>query len=226
MNNLIEFTVQQKMAVLNYAQTQELLEKYGVPHAKSFASESVDALVQASYSFEFPLVLKGMSAQVLHKTEKKMIFLNIQDERELRGAAATLSARASDQGIKLGHFLLQEQKTGVEFIIGGKRDPSFGPVLMFGFGGIYAELLKDFAVRVCPAGESEILEMMRGTKAGLFFSKEGFRGMNARESVVAEILSATNKLLLENPQIIELDFNPVIAGTSSASVVDARIIVD
>ncbi|MFA6049015.1 MAG: acetate--CoA ligase family protein [Candidatus Micrarchaeia archaeon] len=214
------------MRTLSFEETESLLEKYRLPQARFFASNDPEAIVQQAQFLEKPLVLKGLSSQVLHKTEKKMILLNLWDEREVRGGIGALSGRAADQGVSIDHFLLQEQKSGAEFIIGGKRDPSFGPVLLFGFGGIYAELLKDFAVRVCPVDPAGVKEMMRSTKAGLFFSENGFRGIKASESLVAEMLSQTARLLMENKNVVELDFNPVIASTNNASIVDARIIVD
>ncbi len=214
------------MPVLNYLQTEELLSRYGIAQAKTFASANPNAIAQASYSFEFPVVIKGMSSQILHKTEKKMIMLGLEDENEVRGACSTLSARAADQEIQIDHFLLQEQKKGVELIVGGKRDPSFGPVLLFGFGGIYAEMLKDFAVRVCPVDQVQAREMMALTKSGAFFSENGFRGMKASSDAVSDLLLRASKLMMENPKVVELDFNPVIASARDASVVDARIIVD
>ncbi|MFQ5406091.1 MAG: acetate--CoA ligase family protein [Candidatus Micrarchaeia archaeon] len=211
-------------SVLPLEKVQMLLDKYQLKHARSFASKDSEALRQASISFEFPIVLKALSSEVLHKTEHGLIVLNISDEEELKTAFERLRTQTASQGIKVGQYLVQEQKSGVELIVGGKNDESFGPTLMFGFGGVFAELLQDVAVLVCPVEEKEIHEMIRSTHAGRFFSKKGFRGMKANRKSIERVLENTSRLLIENPNIQELDFNPVIASQSQATIVDARII--
>ncbi len=209
--------------LLPFSEIEALLEKYSLPVARFFTSKDCDALVQQSQFMEKPLVLKAMSQQVIHKTEKKLIELGIETEPQLRAAFAGLAERTSD--VEVDTFLLQEQKKGIELIVGAKQDPAFGPVIMFGFGGINAELLQDIAVRVCPVHEDDVRALIHETKTAGFFSPGGFRGRKVNEDVIVSMLLKTSKMLTQEDEILELDFNPVIADEREAWIADARIIV-
>ena len=209
--------------LLPFQETEELLQKYGLPMARFFTSKDCEALVQQSQFLEKPLVLKAMSQQVVHKTEKKLIELGIETESQLRSAFARLVERTSD--VEVDTFLLQEQKKGIELIIGAKKDSSFGPVVMFGFGGINAELLQDISVRVCPVHEDDVRSLIHETKTSGFFKPGGFRGRQASEDFIVQMILKTSKMLLQEDEILELDFNPVIASEREAWIADARIIV-
>jgi hypothetical protein len=125
-----------------------------------------------------------------------------------------------------GPFLVQQQvKGGVELLVGGKRDPTFGPVVVCGTGGILAEALGDVSLRLAPLGPAEAGEMLKeGLKGRLL---QGVRGMpRCNPAPLVKILLAVSRLLTDHPRIRELDLNPVIAGGKKALAVDALLILE
>ncbi len=212
--------------LLRFLQAKDLLDKHGIPLVPSFASNDLGEILSESQRMRRPLVLKVMSSDVTHKTEKGLVAVNLASDREIMLAFAKLAESVKRQGIRVDTYLLQEQARGVEFMIGGKKDPVFGQTVLFGLGGIYVELYKDFSLRVCPITQGDAEKMVDETKARAFLEEGGFRGKKADRGRVVELVVKTAKLLEENPLVTELDFNPVIADEEKALVVDARIIVE
>ncbi|OIO23460.1 hypothetical protein AUJ65_03635 [Candidatus Micrarchaeota archaeon CG1_02_51_15] len=210
--------------LFNVVDTARLLDKYGIQSPKWFSSNELQELVDASRILRKPWVLKLASPDSSHKTEKGLVALNLRDEQSLVNAFNELQRRGT--GLKIDCMLLQEQLSGTEFIIGGKKDACFGQTILFGLGGVMTELYKDVALCVTPLDAAEALKMMNGTKASAFLLQEGFRGRKASAKALAELLVRTSVLLEENPQITELDFNPVISNEHGAWVADARIIIE
>lgn len=196
-----------------------LLRKYGIPHVKEFTAKDLEGLVRAGKRLQRPWVLKIISPEVTHKTDKGLVRLHIDDEGELVRAFEEVKRRAA--GLQVECFLLQEQKKGVELIVGGKHDRSFGKVIVFGLGGVFVELLKERAMRVLPVTRKELHAMANETKAAAFFS--GYRNMRVNEERVVDLLEKAAKMLEENDRVEELDLNPVIADGSDLWVADARI---
>lgn len=195
------------------------MDKYQIPYAKSCRGKTFIELQRGAFELKKPLVLKLMSKDAIHKTDKGLVRLNIHDMKELREQFEELNTLA--QGLRIDEYLLQEQCEGVEFIIGGKDDPSFGRVMVFGLGGIFVELLKERALRVLPISSQEIEKMILETKAGAFI--RGYRGRRVSKDKLAELIYKASELI-QNEDILELDFNPVIALGEEISVVDARIV--
>lgn len=212
------------MPLLGYAATAELLRRYYVPTCRQVAVRSREQLRVAKTTFEYPVVLKALSQQTSHKTEKGLVKVGINSDAQLNEAFNELTSATLNE--KVDVFLLQQQLSGVELIVGGKRDSTFGPTVLFGLGGIMVELVQDSAVRVAPFDVQDATKMIFETKAAAFFSKDGFRGRKLNAGVVEQLLVSTGKLLMDHPEISELDFNPVIATTDGAFVVDARIVTD
>jgi len=210
--------------LLNVVDAARLLDKYGIQSPKWFSSNDLQEIVGASRILRKPWVLKLASPDSSHKTEKGLVALNLRDEQSLVNAFKELQRRGT--GLKIDCMLIQEQLSGTEFIIGGKKDACFGQTILFGLGGVMTELYQDVALRVTPLDAAEALKMMKGTKASAFLSQEGFRGRKASAKALAELLVRTSILLEENPQITELDFNPVISNENGAWVADARIIIE
>ncbi|MEM4255266.1 MAG: acetate--CoA ligase family protein [Candidatus Norongarragalinales archaeon] len=215
------------MRLLDYSQTRALLQKHGIACAKGVYCAGADEVLKESKTVPKPWVLKVMGKNVLHKTEKSLIALDLHDFEHLYHAAQRLEANARSAGLGKGEwgFLLQSKINGVELIIGGKRDAAFGKTVLFGSGGVAVELFKDFSTRVCPIAESDALEMIEETKASAYFTREGFRGRKASRQKIVELLLKTSGLLESEKQIESLDFNPVIADAQNAWVVDAKITV-
>jgi len=211
--------------LLGYEDTKGLLEKNGITLARGFYCSSVEQVMRESTRLAKPWVLKVVGGGVFHKTEKKLIALDLNDFEHLYNAAKRLEKNVITCGLKGGEcgFLLQSELKGVELIIGGKEDAVFGKTILFGSGGVTVELFKDVSTRVCPIGEGDALKMIDETKASAYFSTEGFRSRKASKQKIIELLLKTSRLLEREEKIRELDFNPVIADAQNAWVVDAKI---
>lgn len=203
------------------AEAMRLLHKYGIPHVPEARERDWEGLVRASHRLTAPWVLKIMSADASHKTERGLVKLNLHSERELKQAFEDMRRRA--KGLRIDWFVLQEQKKGVEFLMGGTDDPVFGKVLVFGLGGVFVELLKERALRVLPITPKEGRRMMEETKAKSFF--EGYRNMQVDEGALQTVLMKTAKMLEREKRIAELDLNPVLADKEKVWVADARIVL-
>ncbi len=209
---------------LSYGETADLLQKHGIPMCHQGPAESLEGILENAKGMAAPFVLKVWSKSISHKTEKGLIKLNLGDKFAVKQAYWELAAktRASD----VDCFLIQEQVPGAEFIIGGARDPAFGPVVLFGAGGVLVELFKDASFRAAPLSVSDALDLISESKASAFFAPGGVRGRKVSKEPLVHLLLKTGELLLHEPSIESLDFNPVIANDREALVVDARITVD
>lgn len=210
--------------ILGARETQSLLKKYKISVPAQALCKNFSELAKNARRMKPPCVLKALSAGATHKTEAGLVELNLADAKSLEQAFRRISKRAKAAGIAVEYFLLQQQLGGVEFIVGGKRDASFGQTIVFGLGGTMVELFKDYSLRVTPIVRRQASEMIAETKASAFV--KGFRGKKVSEKALLALLLKTSKLLEENPEVTELDFNPVIADEKRALVVDARIIVE
>ncbi len=176
----------------------------------------------ASSIFPAPrYVIKAYGKEIVHKTDMGAIKADIEREGidvEMRRMRNKLSK------FKVEGFLVQEQAPkGVEVIIGAKRDRQFGDVIMFGLGGVYVELYKDVSVRLCPITTEDALEMIDETKAGMIFS--GFRGSEPIDRyMIAGVMKKVCTIMHSNPDIQEIDLNPVILYPKSYVAVDVRVI--
>jgi len=212
--------------LMRFLEGKDLLQKYGIPLAPSFASNDLGEILSAGQRMQRPQVLKVMASDVSHKTEMGLVAMNLASDREIMLAYAKLAESVKRQGIHVDTYLLQEQEKGVELMVGGKKDAVFGQTVLFGLGGIYVELYRDFSLRICPITRADAERMIGETKAKAFLEEGGFRGKKANKEKIIELVMNTAKMLEENPQITELDFNPVIADENKAMVVDARIIAE
>ena len=205
----------------------EILEACGLKVAKWRLVRSEEELVRAARLLAFPLCLKIVSPEVIHKSDSGGVKLGIvSDEalvagfRELRNLMPPLLEDASSSGV-----LVQEMaSSGTEVMIGGMQDPAFGPTVVFGAGGIYTEILGDHAFRVAPVEDSEAYEMVEQTKiAGIL---GGARGQSPRDLPgLVDALVKVSRLIDTHRAIRELDINPLIVSATDAVVVDARIIL-
>lgn len=209
--------------LLSFKQTQKLLAAYGIDYVAAKACKTQTDVFKAGLELSPPWVLKALAHDVPHKTEKNLIALDLHSLDELRMAFDRLQKNVAGHPVEC--FLLQQQLKGAEFIVGGKRDPVFGGVVVFGSGGIFTELYEDVSMRVTPLTAKDAREMIHETKASKFFSSQGFRGRKANKQSVVKLLLKTSKLLDERLEVKELDFNPVIAWKDKAVVVDARVVL-
>jgi len=204
-----------------------LCQTYGIPIAPWDVAHDPDDAVRAAQRLGLPVALKVLSSNIIHKTDAGGIALGLDKLSAVkREAKAMLSRVAVHSSIEQPALLMVQQmvQNGVEVILGGKRDPTFGAVVMFGLGGIHVEIFDDVAFRVAPLDRVDALTMIDEVRGSRLL--EGFRGEAPvnREALVQALLSLS-KLLLENPRISELDINPLILTEDGAIAVDARAVV-
>ena len=183
--------------------------------------------VEAAREVGFPVVLKVVSPDVLHKSDVGGVRVNLKTEEEVREAFRSImeSVRERVPNARIAGILVQEfAPPGLELIIGLIRDPQFGPTVMFGLGGVFVEVYRDVSFRVAPLSEHDADSMMREIKAYKLLT--GFRGMEPVDlEALRDALIKVGQIGLEHEDIAEMDLNPVIAYPRGLKVVDARIIL-
>ncbi|MEE9525228.1 MAG: acetate--CoA ligase family protein [Candidatus Woesearchaeota archaeon] len=213
------------MQQLDFQKTKKLLEKYKLPFAKSDLATSPEKAVAIAKKIGYPVALKVISKDILHKTDIGGVKTNIQDEKELSSSYDSILTKAKKKfpKAKIDGILIQKMESGIEVIIGMKRDPQFDVVLMFGLGGIFTEVLKDVSFRIAPIDKQQAEEMIDEIKANQIL--KGTRGTSpVKISALVDILTKISKLAIENKKIRELDLNPIIVNETSAAIVDIRIL--
>ncbi len=201
--------------LLDILKSMKALQKEGIKTARYEIASDEKSIVDACKKIGYPVVMKVVSEKISHKTEAGGVIVGIKTEQEAVAAGKKL--------LKLGKVMVQEMVSGIEIIIGSKKDPVFGPVIMFGLGGIFVELFKDVSFRVAPITKAEALEMMKETKGYQLLS--GFRGKKGDIEKVAESLVKISNYVYKN-RIEELDINPMIVRENDAIAVDARVVVE
>jgi len=197
---------------LDPASTRELLGAYGIPLVPERTAESADRAVATAADLGFPVVVKTAAAGV-HKTESGGVALDLRDEEQVREAV---------ERIGLPVIVQPYLKGGAELLAGVVQDPVFGPLVAFGPGGVFAELIGDAGFRIAPLTDLDAEELVTGGKAGRLVA--GFRGTPAADPVaLADLVLRLGRLAEEFPEVSELDLNPVIAGPDGCLAVDARV---
>ncbi len=204
-----------------------LLRAAGVPVVEFEEVSDEDGAVEAASRMGYPVAMKVASEKIVHKTESGGIALGIRNEAECRAAYARINRIIDESGAPGGALLQKMAGAGVEVIIGAKRDPHFGPVVMFGMGGVFVEIMKDAVFRPAPVDIEEAIEMTAGIKAtGIL---RGARGLPKSDlKALAEAISSASKLAAGSRRLVELDINPLIVfpeGKGCAAV-DARMILE
>ena len=197
-----------------------LLEAMGVPAARTFSVGDVDAAIAAADDAGYPVALKAASPAIVHKTERGAVRLGLGDAQAVRAAFAEMHANLGEE---MGGAVVQHMvDPGVETLVGVTRDPSFGSLVLFGMGGLQAELIRDTALRIVPLTESDASEMIRSLRTSpLLF---GFRGAPPVDAAALEDVILRVGLLAERvPEIAELDCNPVVVSATGAIVVDVKV---
>jgi acetyl coenzyme A synthetase (ADP forming)-like protein len=214
---------------LSASEIAELLSCYGIRFAQTLMATTAAKAAASASSIGFPVALKLASSTIVHKTDVGGVKLDLNSESEVENAfkdIKTSLTKIGRQDEMKGVTIQRMVKGGIEAIIGVTQDPSFGPLIMFGLGGIYAELIKDVAVRLHPLTDSDARELMGAIKMAKLF--DGYRGSPPVDSIATEELLLTLSALIEDAhQIAELDFNPVkiMPRGEGYWVVDARIMI-
>jgi 4-hydroxybutyryl-CoA synthetase (ADP-forming) len=207
----------------------EVLEAYGFPTPKSILCTREQECIDAAKQIGYPLVMKIVSPDIIHKSDAGGVKVGIKTDDELRNSFRTITENAlkykSDAKIK-GVLVQEMVKSAKETILGASRDPTFGPVIMFGLGGIYVEVLKDVVFRIVPINEQEAINMVESIKTIKLL--KGVRGEKSSDlKAISDSLQRLSQLVVDFPEIKEFDINPllVLEEGKGARVVDARIIL-
>lgn len=215
------------MKVLTFGQIKKLLFKYKIPFCETYLAASKKEALNFAKKIGYPVVLKVYSPEILHKTDIGGIKLDIRNENELKKAFSEIltNVKKKKPKKKIEGILVQEQISGKEVAVGMKRDLTFGPVLMFGLGGIFVEVFKDVTLRIAPIERKEVFEMIKGIKG--FEILKGFRGEKpVNIEKIAQIIVKVSRLSLEKENIKEIDLNPIIVNEKQAWVVDVSFLIE
>ncbi len=209
---------------IDFISSKSLLEKYNISVAGAVCSSDTDSLITASEKIGYPVVLKAHSEEIVHKSDIGAVILNITSRDELLSSREEIFRNTEAAGFKAPlEFLVQKMaEPGFEVLVGAHQDPVFGPLIIVGSGGKYVELLADTAPGIGLLEDNDVEEMLSLTKAGKIIN--GYRGEVLDKNAVIEIAKNISRLMAENPEILEIDLNPVVLYKKGYSLVDARVI--
>jgi acetyltransferase len=222
-------TAAENRELLTEAEAKNLLEYYNFPVTKTLVAQTADDAVACASQIGYPVVLKVLSLQIIHKTDAGGVMLDLNSEAEVREAYEHIMQRAKEYNPKAEILGVTVQpmikKKGYEVIIGAKTDPLFGPVILFGMGGIGVELFKDFAIGLPPLNQTLVRRIMEETK--VYKLLEGYRNVPpANTKLLEEIMVQFSQMLVDFPQLKEVDINPLFIDEKEAFAFDARIVID
>ena len=220
--DLIQQALDRGAKNLSEYESKIVLSAYGIPVTREKTIKTETEATAAAAEMGYPVVLKGSGEAVSHKTELDLIALDIRDEQALRKALRGFKER---KDIAIDEFLIQQMVKGTrELMAGLKRDAQFGPCVMFGLGGVLAEILDDVAIRVAPLSPFDAMDMMSDIRANKIL--EEFRGKPAVDrNALAALLIGLGKLGLENEAVAEVDINPIKLVDGKPVAVDALIVL-
>lgn len=219
---IIESALKEGRTTLSEYESKLILSQYQIPVAREKLCRDLDDLKGTAREIGYPLVLKGNSPEVTHKTEKGLIRLDIRNAAEAEGAFREIKEQMTDQA---GTVLVQEMLKGKrELLAGLTRDPQFGPCVLFGLGGIFAEILEEVSFRIAPLDLKQALGMMEETKAHKMLG--AVRGMEAVDKdLLAHILIQLGQIGLDLEGVKEIDINPLIISGNKPVAADALIVL-
>jgi len=215
--------------ILNEAEAKAFLEYYTFPVVKTKIAQTQDQAASIAQQIGYPIALKILSPQIVHKTDAGGVILDINNETELHEAynniilhAKNYNPNAEIQGVTVQKMIKQR---GYEVIIGAKTDPLFGPIILFGMGGVGVELFKDFSLGLPPLNQTLVTRIMEETK--VYKLLKGYRNVPpANIKLLEEIMVLFSQMLVDFPQLKEVDINPLFINEKEAYAFDARIVID
>jgi len=204
---------------------QQILRAYGLPLPQSQLAKDADDAVRIAKKIKFPVVLKVASPQITHKSDAGGVKVSLQNEAQVKKAFAEIitSCKKYDKNAEIqGCLVVEMVRGGKEMIIGSKREPGMGPVLMLGMGGIYVEVLKDVTFRLAPVTDKEASDMISSIKSQKLL--KGVRGEKPSDTAsLAECIMRVSQLVTDFGEISELDMNPVMVMSKGCRILDVRI---
>lgn len=228
-HRILDQAIGEKRSWLPEDEATEVLRAYGLPVKDSGVAGSADEAVREAERIGFPVVIKILSGDIVHKSDVQGVVLDVGSSEEVGNVCGDMLSRIKeampDAEVK-GFFIQKMIPKGEEVILGIKRDPNFGPVLMFGFGGVFVEIFKDVSFGVTPIDSGTVDDMISGLQASPLL--QGARGRPRRDlEAIKEAMLRLSLLATDCPQIKELDINPIIVLEEGKGcfVADARIIL-
>lgn len=197
----------------------KLLEKNGFKLIPYKIAKNQEEAIEGAIKLKFPIAMKIISEEIEHKTDFGGVKIDIRSEEALKIAYQEMMER--NRGKKIEGVIIQKMaRKGVELIIGGKKDPQFGQMLVLGLGGIYVEIFKDVSARICPVDAKDVQEMISELKSHPLL--EGARGKKPINKKELEKLVIRASQFMINEDIKEMDLNPVICDENGCDIIDAR----
>ena len=226
MHRIIQKAKKEKRSLLE-TEAKELLREYGIPVPDFKLIKSEEEISGLAKEINFPITMKIVSPEIIHKTDAGGVKIGIKTEKEARIAFQEIIFEAKKYNKKakiFGVIVYSMVPQGTEIIIGIMKDPHFGPVIMFGLGGIFVEVLKDISFRILPIEEIDAREMIAEIKG--YEILKGVRGEASKDiEAIKNLLLKISQLALENPEVSEIDLNPVFVFEKGLQVIDARMIL-
>ncbi len=208
-------------------EAKSICREYGIPVTKFRVATTPEEAKRFAEEIGYPVVLKIVSPDVLHKFEVDGVILDLKNGKAIQEAydRILLNVKKRKPEVKILGVLIQEMAPqSTEVIVGSTKDLQFGPALMFGLGGIFVEILKDVTFRIAPISELEAREMITEVKA--YPILRGYRGQPPVDiDAIVEILLNTSRLVMDHQEIKELDLNPIMIYEKGAKTVDAKIVL-
>ncbi len=206
------------MDLMNQKQADLLLAKYRIQFSRLYPTKNLKEAIKISKKIGFPVVLKIASEKIIHKSDIGGVITGIKNIPGLKIGYKKIQ-RIKNEGI-----YVQKMLFGRELIIGMKRDLHFGPVIMFGLGGVFVEVLEDISFRVAPVAKKDAINMVKEIKGyEILKGTRGKKPVNIEK--ISEIIRNLSKLSMKNKNVQQIDLNPVIADEKRAVAVDVRILV-
>ena len=214
---------------LDEAAGKQVLANIGVTVPKSLIIRDINAAAQACAGLRPPLALKVVSPDILHKSDAGGVRVGLKNAAEVEDAIRAMMKQPAIAKARLDGFLLEEMApAGQEIVIGGVRDPQFGPMVMVGLGGIFVEVLADVAFRICPITRLDAEEMLDELKGAALLKGARGRKPASRAAIVDALLKVGGEgglLMAHGEDIAEADINPLIVSETGAVAVDARFVL-
>ena len=227
-SKIITSALKEKRTALTEIESKQLIAGAGIPVIESKLAGSKAEAVATAKKLGFPVALKIVSPDIVHKSDTGGVKLGLANAAQVGRAYSEIvaAAKKAEPKAKIHGVSVQKMaKPGVEVIMGMSKDAQFGPVLMFGLGGVFVEVLKDVAFRIVPLVRRDASQMIREIKG--YPVLEGYRGQEpANITVLEDLLLKLSDFVDKTPEIKELDLNPILAYSDGAVAVDARVILE
>ena len=225
-DSIISQAYEDGRTILTLTESRDVLSLSKLPLNVSEFATSLEKALEIAASCGYPVVMKIVSKDITHKTDVGGVRLNIASPDDLKEEYEDMMSSISSQfpDATIEGVVIEEMLSGNELIIGSSTDPSFGPMIAFGLGGIFVEIYKDVAFRLVPISRQDAHELIHEIKGSKIL--QGYRGSpSVDEEELIDYLMAVSDLLVSNPEIEELDINPLIITPNGIKAIDARIIL-